>query len=332
MLSSLARIGITFDEFVWESSLLTDGGVDRVMERLRRAPHALVEENGALAIDATPYGLPKEKATIIVARANGTSLYAPRDIAYHLQKFARFPRVIDVLGQDHRLHARTLEALLTEIGEPRRPEFILYQDLVVPEGGRMSARKGTAVYLDHLLDEAVERARAEVRGRWPDADAPEVDRIATAVAAGAVRYHILRVAPEKAVAFRWEDALAFEGRSGPFLQYAFVRATSLLRKAEADADPPTFRGEDLSTPSERALVRTIARLPRTVEYSARTAHVHTLAGYGYELAESFNRFYESVPVLKADGERSSRLCLVWAARETLGNTLDLLGLPRLDRM
>ncbi|HUI38587.1 MAG TPA: arginine--tRNA ligase, partial [Thermoplasmata archaeon] len=332
MLVSLARIGITFDEFVWESSFLRDGSVARVIERLANAPHAQRVENGALAIDASTYGLPKKTAELVVMRANGTSLYAARDIAYHLAKFARFPRVVDVLGQDHRLHARTIEVLLEEIAESRRPEFVIYQDLTVPEGGRMSTRKGTAIHLDALVDEAVARARGEVKGRWPESSETEVEATAEAIGTGAVRYHILRVAPDKTVSFRWEDALSFEGRSGPFVQYSFVRATSLLRKAEPDRPPFEVRASDLSTDQERALVRTIARLPRTVAYVARSAHVHTMAGYAHDLAESFNRFYQAVPVLSSGPERSSRLALVDAARETLGNVLDLMGLSRLERM
>jgi arginyl-tRNA synthetase len=332
MLASLQRIGVTFDELVWESGFLADGSVPKVVERLAKAPHAVREENGALAIEASGYGLPKESAKIIVARGNGTSLYVTRDIAYHLSKFARFPRVIDVLGQDHLLHARTLEALLNEMGEARRPEFVLYQYLTAPSGRAMSTRQGTAVHLDTLLDEAVELARREVRSRWPESPEEEVERIATAVASGAVRYHILRIAPDKAVAFRWEDALSFEGRSGPFVQYAYVRATSLLKKAEGESAPFALRGADLAAPEERELIRTISRWPRTVAYAARSAHVHTVAGYAHDLAESFNRFYQTVPVLKAEAERSSRLALVDASRTTLGSVLGILGVPILDRM
>ena len=334
MLASLARVGVRFDEFVWESSLLHDGSVERVVERLRRAPHAVVEENGALAIDTTGYGLPKEDARAIVLRGNGTTVYPTRDVAYHLQKFARFARVVDVLGQDHLLHARTLEALLAELGEPRRPEFVLYQYITLPGSGRMSTRKGTVVWLDTLLDEATDRARAEVTSRHPELPAGEAERIAVALAAGAVRYHILRIASDKSVAFRWEDALSFEGRSGPFLQYSYARATSLLKKAEDDgATPAAPEGKWLTTPAERAVVRILARYPRTVGAAARTAHVHTIATYAHELSEAFNRFYQSTPVLKAEpAERASRLALVRACRTTLGNALTLLGIERLDRM
>ncbi|MFI5414518.1 MAG: arginine--tRNA ligase [Candidatus Lutacidiplasmatales archaeon] len=334
MLESLRRVHVTFDEFVWESSLIHDGSVDAVIGRLRSAPHFVREENGALAIDTKSYGLPKEDERAVFLRGNGTSLYPTRDVAYHLQKFGRFERVVDVLGQDHLLHARTLEALLAEIGESRRPEFLLYQYITLPGGGRMSTRKGTVVWLDTLLDEAIDRARAEVVRRHPELPAGEAEQIAVAVASGAIRYHIVRVAADKAVAFQWEDALSFEGRSGPFVQYAYARATSLLRKAEAEgvATSAAPKGTELSTPGERDLLRVLARFPSVVAAAARTAHVHSIAGYGHDLAEAFNRFYQSTPVLKSDSERASRLALVAASRQVLANTLEMLGLERLDRM
>jgi arginyl-tRNA synthetase len=332
MLASLRRINIGFDEFVWESTFVADGSVAEVIRRLKSAPHAIVESNGAGAIDAATYQLPREDAKIIVTRADGTSLYVTRDVAYHLSKLGRFARVVDVLGQDHLLHAKTLLALLTELKEARAPEFVLYQYVVLPDGGKMSTRKGTAVSLDDLLDEAVQRAAQEVLQRRNDLTAEEVDRIAAKVGGSAVRYHVLRVAPDKAVRFAWEDALSFEGRSGPFVQYSYARASSILRKATVAPTVWTGRAGDIGTPPERALVRTISRLPGLVAYAARTAHVHTIAGYGHDLAESFNRFYQDVPVLRAEKERESRLALVQAARQTLGNTLDLLGLDKLDAM
>ncbi len=332
MLASLARLGITFDEFVWESDLLRDGSVDRVLERLRAAPHAVQEANGAWAIDAASYGLPQESSRVIFQRGNGTSLYVTRDVAYHLQKFARFPAVIDVLGQDHQLHARTLDALLAEIGEPRRPTYLIYQDITVPEGGRMSTRRGSAVWLDGLLAEAVERARGEVLARREDLADADVDRIAEAVAIGAVRFQIVRVAVEKPVVFRWDDALSFEGRSGPFVQYSYARASSVLRKSGTPDGPFPFDPARLADPEERALVRVLARLPRTVWHAGRNRHPHVVAGYAHELADQFNRFYHAVPVLRSGDERASRLALVAGVRQGLGNALDLLGVPRLETM
>ncbi|HTT46345.1 MAG TPA: arginine--tRNA ligase [Thermoplasmata archaeon] len=332
MLQSLARLRIHFDELVWESDFVKDGSVGRVVERLRNSPRAVRQDNGAWAIDASSHGLPKESTLLIFQRANGTSLYITRDIAYHLTKFARFARVIDVLGQDHQLHARSLDAMLAEIGESRRPTYVIYQDITVPEGGRMSTRGGSAVWLDELLAEAVERARAEVLARREDLSVTDVDRIAEAVATGAVRFHILRAAPDKPVVFRWEDALSFEGRSGPFLQYSYARASSVLRKGEATQPPYPFEANRLSDPEELALVRIISRFPRTVAYAARTGHVHSVAGFAHELADQFNRFYHAVPVLRSNEERASRIALVASVRQTLGNALDLLGIEPLEAM
>jgi len=332
MLQSLARLRITFDEFVWESDFVRDGSVDRVIARLRASPTAIEEENGAWAIDASAHGLPKESTHLVFQRANGTSLYVTRDIAYHLAKFVRFARVIDVLGQDHQLHARSLDALLAEIGETRRPAYVIYQDITVPEGGRMSTRGGSAVWLDHLLAEAVDRARAEVLERREDLAESDIERIAEAVATGAVRYHIVRAAPDKPVVFRWEDALSFEGRSGPFLQYSYARASSVLRKGEAATPPYPYEADRLRHPEETSLVRVISRFPRTVSYAARTGHVHAVAGYAHDLADQFNRFYHAVPVLRSGEERPSRVALVAAARQTMGNALDLLGIVSLDAM
>ncbi len=178
----------------------------------------------------------------------------------------------------------------------------------------------------------MDRARREVLARREDLGEGAVDAIAEAVATGAIRYHIVRVAPEKPVVFRWEDALSFEGRSGPFLQYANARASSVLRKGEAEGPPYPFAAERLGDPEELALVRVLARFPRVVAYAARSFHVHALAGYAHDLADQFNRFYHAVPVLKGGEERASRLALVAAVRQTLGNALELLGIPRLETM
>ena len=332
MLASLREIGVAFDAFVWESELIADGSVARVVEALRAAPHAVQELNGAWAIDASGQGLPQESARIIVTRGDGTTLYATRDVAYHRRKLAEFARVIDVLGTNHELHARVLKVLLAEVGEARLPEFVMYQYITAADGAGMSTRKGTAVYLDDLLEEAILRARGAIRERHSDLTAEEKDAIATAVATGAIRYHILRVAADKTVAFRWEDALSFEGKSGPFLQYAYARAASILRKSGAPPNPKAGDPGLLTGAPEWALIRELARLPGLVQYVARSAHVHALAGYAHTLAEQFNRFYQDVPVLADGPARESRLALVAGFHRTLGNTLELLGIPRLERM
>jgi arginyl-tRNA synthetase len=106
----------------------------------------------------------------------------------------------------------------------------------------------------------------------------------------------------------------------------------VLRKAGADHGPYPFDPEQLTDPEEAALVRILARFPRTVAYAARTMHVQGMAGYVHDLADQFNRFYHAVPVIRSGAERESRIALVAAVRQTLGNALELLGIPRLETM
>jgi arginyl-tRNA synthetase len=134
------------------------------------------------------------------------------------------------------------------------------------------------------------------------------------------------------VTFRWEDALAFEGRSGPFVQYAHARACSILRKAGAWDGPWTFDPADLSDEPSLDLLRVLSRLPRTVEYAARSGHVHAVAAFAHDVAEAFNQFYEKVPVLTEAPGRPSRIAVVAATRATLRTLLELVGVQPLDTM
>lgn len=340
ILASLARIHAGFDEFVWESQFILDGSVERVQEKLRRSPLYHKAEDGAEAVDGSAQGLPKEQPMVFFTKADGLTLYPARDAAYHLQKFAHFDRVIDVLGSDHKLHVRGLLALLAAAGERRQPEVLVYEFVNLPEG-RMTTRGGRVVNLDDALDEAVERASLEVRKRREDLNAEEVERIAESVGCGALRFHILKVQPEKPIVFRWEEALSFEGKSAPFVQYAHARAASLLRRSAGGDDAPmpkvgAPRLEEVPAeldPRELALLRTLSQLPGLVDRVASSGSVHLVAVYAHEVAERFNEFYQSVRVLEGDpAARTFRIALVAATRQTLENVLDLIGVDPLMRM
>jgi arginyl-tRNA synthetase len=339
ILASLARMNVRFDRFVWESDLVVDGSVQRVLERLAASAKAHRAEDGALGVDGRPFGLPEESPFVYATRADGTHLYPARDVAYHLGKFRRAQRVINVLGQDHRLHVQGLFALLDAVGEERRPETLFYGYVNLPEG-KMTTRGGRVVLLDQVLDEGRQRARAELEARRPELSKEEREEIAERIGHSAVRYHLLRVQPDKPIVFRWEEALSFEGKSAPFLQYAHARASSLLRKAgETGPDPAALPVPSLAEvpsvwdPRETALVRSLSRLPGLVDRVAVDGAVHLLAVYGHDLSERFNEFYQSLRVLDADGPvRSLRLALVRCTRQVLANTLDLLGLEALERM
>jgi arginyl-tRNA synthetase len=316
---TLRRLGVSHDRYVWESAFVRNSSVSRVIERLRRTEYAREEE--VLALDLKKFGIEKE---LVLSRSDGTHLYATRDIAYHLWK-AKHGRVIDVLGADHKLAAQHLKAVHRILGIAE-PEFIIYEFISLPEGA-MSTRRGVFVSLDELMDETVKRAYAEVEKRREDASRALKARIAEAVGVGAVRFNILRVAPEKAMVFNWEEALDFERQGSPFVQYAYARACRILEKGVVKEK---FEVGELSD-NEKQLVKTIAKFPGVVMQAAQARKPSIIAGYAVELADSFHRFYMFEQVLKSE-KRDFRLNLVLAAKITLGNVLYLLGIEALEQM
>jgi len=316
----LTRLGITFDSFFWESDLILDGSVHRVIERLLPLSK---EEDGAHYLDLSGFGLEGDAAKYFFVTRRGTSLYTTRDLAYHLRKMERCDRAINVLGEDQKLSFQRLKATFQLMGIDWAPETIYYAFVSLPEG-RMSTRKGIVVYVDDLIDEAIERAFAEVSRRRADLSEPRRRAIAETIGLGALRYNIVRVQAEKAITFRWEDALNFEGNSAPFLQYAHARACSILAKA-GDMRPGDPRL--LLHPQEQRLLRWIAKFPSTVRDAADSRRVHVVASFASDFASQFNQFYRDCPVLTAEPPalRDARASLVDAARIVLHNGLDCLG-------
>ena len=321
ILETLRRVNVTYDSFFWESDAILDGSVQRVIERLMPLGK---EEDGARYLDLTGFGLEGDAAKYFFVRRDGTSLYTTRDIAYHLNKMGRCDVAIDVIGEDHKLSFQRLKAAFQLMGIDWAPETIFYAFVNLPEG-RMSTRKGRVVYLDDLIDEAIDRAYAEVAKRREDLPEARKREIAQTIGVAAVRYNIVRVQAEKAITFRWEEALSFEGNSAPFLQYAHARACSILAKADGHG-PSDLRL--LVHPQEQMLIRWIAKFPSTVREAAEGRRVHAVAGYAADFASQFNLFYRDCPVLAAEPAslRGARLGLVDASRVVLRNALDGLGL------
>ncbi len=315
---TLERINISFDKYVWESQFVRDGTVHKIIEKLKKTKYARLKD-GALVLDLTHFGLEKD---FVLTRLDGTTLYTTRDIAYHVWKFDNADIMINVLGEDQKLAMDQLKCALEILGLERWPQMVFYSFISLPEG-RMSTRKGTTVDLDDLLDEALERAYIEVHKRRPELSEGEKRRIAEIVGMGAVRFDIIKVAPEKMMTFRWEDALDFEKQGAPFIQYSHARACSILDKAKLKKFNPNM----LVEPQEIELIKKMAMFPNVVDAVAHCLKPHILATYARELAETFNQFYGFVPVLKAEGDlRDARLALVNCTRIVLENTLNLLGI------
>ena len=282
-------------------------------------------------MDLKDFGIHGKNTKFTFTRSDGTTLYTTRDLAYHLDKFSRSDRTIDVLGEDQKLGSQQLCSALSIMGVERKPEALFYAFVSLPEG-RMSTRKGVVVYLDDLIDEATERAAKAIRdgNKCAGMTDAEIDRIAHDIGVGAVRYNIVRVGADKQLVFKWEDALSFDGNSGPYLQYVHARACSILRKA-GDFKRITD-GSLLKDEYEIRLAKTLARFESVLADIDATKRVSMMPAYGHEVAVAFNQFYAQVPVLQAGAERDARLTLVECTKYVLSNVLWCLGMGAPEAM
>ena len=329
IMATLNRINIYIDSFAWESKFVADRSVERIIAKLKESQHC-VEEDGAYHLELESFGITGRETKWVFTRSDGTSVYTTRDLAYHMDKFTRTDIAINILGEDHKLAMQQLAAALSIMGVKKKPEIVYYAFVSLPEG-KMSTRKGRVVFMDDLIDEAIERAYEEVRKRRTDLPEERMREIARIVGIGALRYNIARVQAEKQIVFKWEDALNFEGSSAPFVQYAHARACSILEKAGDWSHK--FDAKHFTSDYEKQLVKTIASFPAVIEDCAENRRAHVLAVYVQDLAAQFNQFYRFIPVLKAEGgARDARLALVEASMWTLKNALNCLGLEAPSEM
>ena len=342
---TLSNVEISIDSWDWESDLIWNGDVNRVIDELKKTPYVF-EENGVLEFDAEKVahdldlknvlGISDEHelSPLTLVRADGTSLYTTRDIAYHLWKFQRAERVVNVIGMEQTLPQLQLKLALSALGHTdyiKKLTHFAYSLVRLP-GHRMSSRRGRYITLDEVMTGAAERAYAEVSKRSPYLSEEEKQQISVFVGKGAVKYALIAVDPTKPVVFTWDRVLDFEKNSAPYIQYAHARARNILRKASSS--PETADYSLLTDPMERDIVLTLARFPDVFLDVAENLRPNAIADYVNMLADKFNRFYAKLPVIKAEsaGLSDARLALVDATRIVFRNALKLLGIEAPERM
>ena len=342
---TLRNVEITIDSWDWESDLIWSGDVNRVLTELKNTSYVF-EENGVLEFDAEKVaddldlkktlGLSDdhELTPLTLMRADGTSLYTTRDIAYHLWKFQRAERVVNVIGMEQTLPQLQLKLALSALGHTDYVTKLTHfaYSLVRLPGYRMSSRRGRYITLDEVMDGAAERAYAEVSKRSPHLSDEEKRQISEFVGKGAVKYALIAVDPTKPVVFTWDRVLDFEKNSAPYIQYSHARALSILRKAAREPENADY--SLLTDPMERNIVLTLARFPEVFVDAAENLRPNAIADYVNTLADKFNRFYTKLPVIKAKSPELSdaRLALVDATRIVFRNALNLLGIEAPERM
>jgi arginyl-tRNA synthetase len=282
-------------------------------------------------------GVKKEKyRVLVVLRSDGTALYATQDLALAIQKFNdyKLDKSIYVVDVRQSLHFKQVFKTLEIAGFPwaSRCIHLPYELVNLPGNVVMASREGTVVLLEDLVREATERALRIVETKNPNLSDDLKQKVALAVGLGALRYSMLARENTKTVTFEWESALNFEGQAAPYIQYAHVRASSILRRMEGRLPEPIKPAHELHE-TEIQLVDLISRIPGEIQRAATDYKPLHLTNLSYEVARAFSDFYNQCPVLKADPDvREFRLRLVAAARQAIANLLNTLGIPAPDVM
>ena len=342
---TLERLEVCYDSWDWESDFVWSNQVNEAMQKLKQSAF-VHDEFGVLEFEAdkvvrvlglkAKLGLHEdyEVPPLTLVRADGTTLYTTRDVAYTLWKFGRAERVVNVIGMEQSLAQLQLKIALYAIGCGREADELVHfaYNLVTLPGYKMSSRRGRYITLDEVLDEAVERAFEEVSKRSPMLSEEEKHKIACFVGLGAVRYALLDVDASKPVVFTWDRVLNFETNSAPYVQYTHARACSILRKADRLPEKPDFGL--LKERLERELVLMLAGFPEVFIDAAEYLKPNMIADYTNALADKFNTFYGALPVIKAEPKELSeaRLGLTDAVRTALGNALNLIGVVPPEKM
>jgi arginyl-tRNA synthetase len=339
------RVEIFYDSWDWESDFVWSSQVSEVLQRLKTSPFVYTEGD-VLEFDAektartlklkAKLGLNEthEIPPLTLMRADGTTLYTTRDVAYTLWKFNRAEKVINVIGMEQSLAQLQLKLLLYTLGYDEYADNFVHfaYNLVTLPGYKMSSRRGRYITFDDVLNEAVERAHEEVSKRSPHLTEEEKRKIANFVGIGAVRYALVDVDASKPVVFTWDRVLNFETNSAPYVQYTHARACSILRKAERQPETPAF--ELLTEKLEHELVLALAIFPDTFVEATEYLKPNLIADFANALADKFNTFYNALPVIRAEPRELSdaRIALTDAIRIVLNNALNLIGIVAPEKM
>lgn len=305
-----------------------------------KAQGLAVESEGATVVFLDEYKNKEgEPMGVIIQKKDGGYLYTTTDIAcakyrYETLHADRVLYYIDSRQHQHLMQAWTIVRKAGYVPGSVPLEHHMFGMMLGKDGKPFKTRAGGTVKLADLLDEALERARRLVAEKNPDMPADELEKLANAVGIGAVKYADLSKNRTTDYIFDWDNMLAFEGNTAPYMQYAYTRVLSVFRKAEIDeralAAAPVIITED----REAQLAARLLQFEETLTVVAREGTPHVMCAYLYDLAGLFSGFYEHCPILSAESEetRNSRLKLAQLTAKTLKTGLDTLGIKTVERM
>jgi len=324
------QLGESFDRIYFESEV-EEPGVKLVEEMVKNGLAQDLRPEEPVIINLDDYaGTEDEYRVLVLLRSDSSSLYATKDLPLAIKKFEEFDldRSIYVIDVRQSLYLKQIFKTLEILGYDWADKLyhLAYELVNLPGNVTMASREGTVVLFDDLMAEATRRARDIVEQKNPEVSEKAKDDIAEAVALGALKYTMLSRDNTKVVTFDWDAALDFNGQAAPYIQYAHVRAESILRKAGGRL-PKEARFPSELVKAEVDLIELLTRLPHEVLKAAEELRPLGVANLAFDLAKGFNDFYNTCQVLNVEPEvRAYRLRLVAAAQQVIATSLDLLGI------
>ncbi len=323
MQQTYRRFGVQTDKAYFESDHYLKGK-DIVMDGLKKKIFTKDEE-GNIIIDLGEHGLGKR----VLLRADSTSIYITQDMALAAERFKDFKmdRMIYVVGEEQKDHFRALFKILEVLGYKFAENcFHLSYGMVNLPEGKMKSREGTVVDADDLMDEMHKIAEEKIRERNSELAGKQLEERAEKIGLGAIKYFIVKFDPNRPITYDPKASIDFEGDTGPYLQYAYARANSIMSKT--DKKP---KAGHLDESIEQDLIKKLSQFPSVIDKSSEEYKPNILANYIFDLATIFNEFYHSFRVVGQPSEEA-RLALVQSVMIVLENGLKLLGIDVLKEM
>lgn len=330
------RLGVDFDRIYYESDTYLSGK-ELVLEGLEKGI-LRKHEDGSVWIDLSSDGFDEK----LLLRSDGTSVYMTQDLGTAQLRYDDYhpSRMIYVVGNEQNYHFDILKRVLQKLDKPyaSRIFHLSYGMVELPEG-KMKSREGKVVDADDLMEEMYSTAELMTRELGKASDFPEKEarKLFETIGLGALKYYILKVDPKKNMLFDPKESIDFNGNTGPFIQYTFARIRSLISKAASRHMMPhpdmQLSGISLLS-SEKETIKLLMIYPQITKQAAAELNPAIVANYVYELAKSYNQFYQEIPVLKEEdaGLRQLRLMLSVLTASVLDKSLKLLGIDSPERM
>ena len=324
-------LGVDFDNYYYESEtyllgkeFIKQGLSDNVFFK---------KEDGSVWCDLTEDGLDEK----IVLRSDGTAVYMTQDIGTAIQRVKDYPTInsmVYTVGNEQDYHFKVLFLILKKLGFgwSNNLHHLSYGMVDLPSG-KMKSREGTVVDADDLLEEMTTTARdiSLELGKLEDLNEDEKNKVYNVIGQGALKYFILKVDPKKRILFDPKESVDFQGNTGPFIQYSYVRIQAILRKIDK-VSVEDYNGKVEAV--EKDLIKQLLMFPTAIQKAANIHSPALIANYLYDLVKVFNSFYHSSPILKTSFEdrKMFRLQLSKAVSFAIKNALDLLGIGVVQKM